>query len=139
MFCAEILSDIVFPRPRRHRTGPFSWAPRRRLRSEERPMLTQDCDTRSEDPPPTAARARPAGLTIRASEPTDWQELAALIQLPRVRWGTLRLPFVSADETRKWLEKPSEGRVQIVAMLDGKIVGTAGLTRDKGRRSHVGS
>jgi putative acetyltransferase len=102
-------------------------------------MLTQDCETRSEDPPPAAARARPAGLTIRASEPTDWQALAALIQLPRVRWGTLRLPFVSADETRKWLEKPSEGRVQIVAMLDEKIVGTANLTRQQGRRGHVGS
>jgi putative acetyltransferase len=102
-------------------------------------MLTQDCETRSEDPPPAVARARPAGLTIRASEPGDWQGIAALIQLPRVRWGTLRLPYVSAEETRKWLEKPSEGRVQIVAMLDEKIVGTANLTRQQGRRSHVGS
>lgn len=102
-------------------------------------MLTQDCEIRSEDTPPAAARAGTAGLTIRASEPGDWQELAALIQLPRVRWGTLRMPFVSAEETRKWLEKPSEGRVQIVAVLDGKIVGTANLTRQQGRRGHVGS
>ena len=60
-------------------------------------MLTQDCEIRSEDTPPAAARAGTAGLTIRASEPGDWQELAAFIQLPRVRWGTLRMPFVSAE------------------------------------------
>jgi putative acetyltransferase len=102
-------------------------------------MLTQDCETRTEDPPPAVAPARPAGLTIRASEPTDWQGLSALIRLPCVRWGTLQLPYVSAEETRKWLEKPPEGRVRIVALLDEKIVGTANLTRQQGRRSHVGS
>ena len=102
-------------------------------------MLTQDRETRSENPPPAVACARPARLTIRASEPGDWQGLAAFIQLPRVRWGTLRLPYVSAEETRKWLEEPPEGRVQIVAVLDEKIVGTANLTRHQGRRSHVGS
>jgi L-phenylalanine/L-methionine N-acetyltransferase len=89
----------------------------------------------TQDPP---AAHPPAGLIIRASEPSDCQELAALMQLPRVRWGTLRLPFVSAEETRKWLERPSEGRVSIVAILDGRLIGTAGLTPQKGRRSHVG-
>jgi putative acetyltransferase len=101
-------------------------------------MLTRDPTDPSDDPPPAAARARPAGLLIRAREPGDWQEIAALIELPRVRWGTLRLPFVSAEETRKWSEKPNEGIVSIVAVLNGHIVGTAGLHRDKGRRDHVG-
>jgi L-phenylalanine/L-methionine N-acetyltransferase len=86
---------------------------------------------------PPAARA-PAGLIIRAVEPSDAQEVAALMQLPRVRWGTLRLPFVSAEETRKWLEKPADGQVSIVAVLDGRLVGSAGLFRQKVRRSHVG-
>jgi L-phenylalanine/L-methionine N-acetyltransferase len=101
-------------------------------------MLTRDSSAPSDDPPLAPARAHPAGLTIRAREPSDWQEIAALRQLPRVRWGTLALPFVSEDATRKFLENPPEGRTGIVAVLDGKIVGTADLTRDKGRRSHVG-
>jgi len=101
-------------------------------------MLTRDSSSPSDDPPLAAARAQPAGLVIRAREPTDWQEFAALMQLPRVRWGTLRLPFVSAEETRKWMEKQAEGHVGIVATLDGHIVGSAGIHREKGRRDHVG-
>jgi putative acetyltransferase len=101
-------------------------------------MSTDTLETRADDPASAPARARPAGLTIRAREPGDWQEIAALRQLPRVRWGTLATPFVSGDATRKFLENPPEGRTGIVAMLDGTIVGTADLTRDKGRRSHVG-
>jgi len=99
-------------------------------------MLTNE--TTSEDPFPAAARARPAGLTLRAREPSDWQEIAALLQLPRVRWGTLRLPFVSAEETRKWMEKAPDGHVGIVAVLDWRLVGSADITRSKGRRDHVG-
>jgi putative acetyltransferase len=98
----------------------------------------QTNDTTPEDPLPAAARARPAGLTLRAREPTDWQEVAALMQLPRVRWGTLRLPFVSAEETRKWMEKAPEGHVGVVAVLDGRLVGSADILRGKGRRDHVG-
>ena len=101
-------------------------------------MSTDTLETRSDEPAPPPARARPAGVTIRAREPSDWQEIAALLQLPRVRWGTLRLPFVSGEAVRKFLESPTEGRTGIVAVLDGKIVGTADVTRDKGRRDHVG-
>jgi putative acetyltransferase len=98
-------------------------------------MPTDDADSLPKKP----AGVVPAGLTIRAREPSDWQEIAALMQLPRVRWGTLRLPFTSAEETRKWVEQPREGHVAIVAVLDQHIVGTAGIVRDKGRRDHVGS
>jgi len=102
-------------------------------------MLTEPPSSLSADPAAAPACACPSGLTIRAREPADWQEIAALRQLPRVRWGTLATPFVSGDATRKFLESPSEGRTAIVAMLDGKMVGTADLTRDsKGRRNHVG-
>jgi putative acetyltransferase len=101
-------------------------------------MLTRDASAPSEEPPPAAARAQPIGLAIRAREPSDWQAIAALRALPRVRWGTLALPFVSEDATRKFLENPPEGRTGIVAVSEGKIVGTADLTRDKDRRGHVG-
>jgi L-phenylalanine/L-methionine N-acetyltransferase len=102
----------------------------------ERSVTTTNESSRPEDLP-AAARAALAGLTIRAREPGDCQELAALMQLPRVRWGTLRLPFTSAEETRKWIERPADGSVAIVAVLDGQLVGADDLMPQKGRRSHI--
>jgi putative acetyltransferase len=90
-------------------------------------------------PPPPRPGARPAaGLTIRAREPEDCAAIAELVSLPRVRWGTLRLPFTSREDVRQWMEKAPAGHLQIVALLDGRLVGTAGVHPDKGRRSHVG-
>ena len=91
-------------------------------------------DTEPCDGPPD----RLAGLVIRAREPSDWREIYALTQLPRVRWGTLRLPYADPELTRKWLETPREGHVGIVAVLDECIVGSADITQHKGRRSHAG-
>ena len=88
--------------------------------------------------PLPAARKGPPGLIVRAREPGDWEALSALMQLPRVRWGTLRLPFTSADETRKWIERPADGSVFIVATLDDRLIGAASMIRYKGRRDHVG-
>jgi putative acetyltransferase len=90
-------------------------------------------DERSTTPSPP----RPPELTIRARAASDWQEIAALVALPKVCFGTLRLPYTNPEETRRWLEKSSEG-TSIVATLDGKIVSTAGITQYKGRRSHAG-
>jgi putative acetyltransferase len=88
--------------------------------------------------PPDNPRDRVAGLSIRARDPTDWRELYALTQLPRVRWGTLRLPFANPELTRKWVETPRDGHVGIVAVLDERIVGSADVTQYQGRRSHAG-
>ena len=96
---------------------------------------------RTNDAAATANDARPdalAGLTIRAREPSDCAEVAAMLQLPRVRWGTLQLPYVSAAERRKQIENAPEGQVMIVAILDGRLVGSADIVRGKGRRSHIG-
>ena len=89
--------------------------------------------------PPAGERRERASVTIRAQEPADYQAIGALMQLPKVRAGTLRLPYTSAEETRKWLEKPADGHVGIVAVLEGRIVGCAGMTPSKGRRSHAAS
>jgi L-phenylalanine/L-methionine N-acetyltransferase len=79
----------------------------------------------------------PATVIIRAREPGDWEEIAQLTELPKVLWGTLRLPFTSKEHWRRMMEGPQEGRTGIVAMLDGHIVGSAGFQQSKGRRSHV--
>jgi L-phenylalanine/L-methionine N-acetyltransferase len=78
------------------------------------------------------------GLTIRAREPEDCEAVADLMALPKVRFGTLRLPFQSRAATRKWIETHSEGRTAIVAVLEGRLVGEAGIEQYKGRRSHAG-
>ena len=78
------------------------------------------------------------GFTIRAREPSDWQDIAVLMELPKVRWGTLRLPFTSKEQWRKKMENPPDEMTGIVAVLDGQIVGSAGIMQNKGRRRHVG-
>jgi putative acetyltransferase len=80
-----------------------------------------------------------AGLVIRARELDDWRDIANLMALPKIRHGTLRLPFASPEQTRKWIETTSEDHTSIVAVLDGRLVGSAGVVQFKGRRSHVGS
>jgi putative acetyltransferase len=96
------------------------------------------------DPSPVPPHGRPAarpavaGLMIRAVEPGDLAGFAELMGLPKVRWGTRRLPFESQDQYRKWLESPPEGTTTIVAVLDGRIVGSADVVQYKGRRRHAG-
>jgi putative acetyltransferase len=79
------------------------------------------------------------GLLIRAREPEDCAAIAELVSQPGVRWGTLRLPFTSREETRQWIAQTPAGSLQIVALLDGRLVGTAGIIAGKGRRSHAGA
>jgi L-phenylalanine/L-methionine N-acetyltransferase len=85
-----------------------------------------------------AAPSPIAGLIIRAQEPSDFPGVAALLDLPKVRWGTLRLPFTSQEFWRKRMENPSEDRTSIVAVLDGGVVGAASIWQNMGRRRHVG-
>jgi putative acetyltransferase len=93
-----------------------------------------------EKPAPPSGAPKPgiAGLTIRACEPGDWPDMAVLMDLPRVRWGTMRLPFTSKDQWRRMMENAPDGMTSIVAVLDGRLVGNAGVRQLKGRRSHVG-
>src|SRR5204862_7920323 len=128
-WCATASRNHPKPRPRRQPDGAFLLSA---LRLPAHPMeeaMATDADH---------SRAPAAGLTIRAREPDDWEAIADLMALPKVRFGTLRLPFQSRDATRKWLEKVSEGHTGIVAVLDGRIVGSAGVDQYKGRRNHVG-
>lgn len=79
------------------------------------------------------------GVEIRAAGPSDAEGIALIANLPGFRTGTLRLPFQSIEETRQWLEKPASGSISLVAVLDGKIVGNAGLRRHDGRQIHTGN
>lgn len=79
---------------------------------------------------------RPENLVIRAVEPADAEGLTRLQNMPGFRFGTLRTPFQRLETTKRWLESLGTESTVIVATLNEKIVGNAGLLRHTGRRSH---
>src|SRR5262245_28372076 len=103
---------------------------------EGHPMADQS--NRVPAPPARLVSDRITGLTIRALELDDTEVVAELLSLPLVRWGTPGLPFARREQTRQWIANLPEGSLQTVAILDGRLVGTAGINRAKGRCSHVG-
>ena len=87
---------------------------------------------------PNSRMAPPlAGLLIRAARVIDFEAIAAISAMPSFRAGTLRLPFQSADLTRKFLESQGENDLSLVAERDGVVVGSAGWRRFAGRRLHA--
>jgi putative acetyltransferase len=78
-------------------------------------------------------------IQIRPVEPEDWPDVAEVWDQPAVIAGTLQLPFRSKAFQRKRLEETPAGRVvHLAAVIEGKLVGTAGLVRYEHRRAHVG-
>ena len=63
--------------------------------------------------------------------------VAAIVAMPGSRHGTLRLPFRSPEETRRFLDSIGPDDLMLVAERDGAILGTAGWRRANGRRAHV--
>jgi putative acetyltransferase len=87
---------------------------------------------------PPSQRPREADLVIRAMRQSDAEGLNALQNLPGFRFGTLRLPYQSVEDARKFIERQAAGHLGIVALVEDRIVGSAGLERLTGRRSHAG-
>lgn len=85
----------------------------------------------------TLSRPAPPGLLIRAVRPDDAEALTRLASLPGFRAGTLRPPHPRVDQTRRWLEGLGPDGLHVVAVLDGEVVGSAGLDRCRGRRAHA--
>ena len=66
---------------------------------------------------------------IRAAEPDDVGALTDIMNQPRAVWGTLQRPYMSVAERRKRLETPPTGTTQLVAAIDGSVIGTASVHR----------
>jgi L-phenylalanine/L-methionine N-acetyltransferase len=83
-----------------------------------------------------------ADITIRAIELRDWEALYALQQCPKVRLGTLKMPYRSAADTKRRLEKAleSESLYRLVAIetATGRLVGVITLSQLISSRQHVG-
>ena len=79
-------------------------------------------------------------ITIRALEVSDSDALFALQQYPKVRRGTLKMPYRSAAETRQKLENRPDSLYWLVAIEEaqGQLVGTISLAQGKLSRRHAG-
>ncbi|HSG65120.1 MAG TPA: GNAT family N-acetyltransferase, partial [Gammaproteobacteria bacterium] len=79
-------------------------------------------------------------VEIRRAEPADYEALREVHAQPRVIWGTLQLPFPSAEVWRKLLAEQPDSHYTLCASIDGTVVGSLGLRMiDRSpRRRHAG-
>ncbi len=79
-------------------------------------------------------------ITIRHTEPSDYEAVQRIFSNPKVVWGTLQLPFPSIEFWRKRLAEPPEGMFSLVGCAEGEVVGQLGLHTfpTHPRRRHVG-
>lgn len=79
-------------------------------------------------------------ISIRRAEPTDYEAICQIFAGPQVVWGTLQLPFPSAESWRKRLADPPEGIFSLVASAESEVVGQLDLYTFPlhPRRRHVG-
>jgi putative acetyltransferase len=92
-------------------------------------------------PPPPLPTERPEGrvqVRVRGSSGEDWEAFHAIWSQPSVYWGTLAVPYQSAEFDRQRVQYPPERFWPLAAELDGRVVGSSGLFVDELNRSHVG-
>lgn len=79
-------------------------------------------------------------ISIRRSEPSDYEAVHRIFCGPRVVWGTLQLPYPSAEFWRKRLAEPPEGTYWLVACVEQEVIGHLGLHTfpNHPRRRHIG-
>lgn len=78
-------------------------------------------------------------FVIRRAEPEDFRDLQRIHEQPRAIWGTLQMPYPSAQTWRQRLEQAVGGHYTLVACARDSIVGSLGLSVQERspRRAHV--
>src|SRR4051812_18227465 len=66
-------------------------------------------------------------ITIRRTEPSDFEAIHAIFMGAQAIWGTLQLPFPSAEQWRKRLAEPDAALFSLVACADAEVIGQLGL------------
>ncbi len=64
---------------------------------------------------------------IRRMEPGDYEAVYRIFSGPRAVWGTLQVPFPSAETWRKRLAEPRDGSYQLAACAGDEFVGQLGV------------
>lgn len=75
-------------------------------------------------------------ITIRALESSDTDALADIMSLPGVRRGTLSVGYRSPEQLKAWYEGHIKSSVSVCAIIDGRMVGHAGLEIQRPSRAH---
>ncbi|HEX9765482.1 MAG TPA: GNAT family N-acetyltransferase, partial [Nitriliruptorales bacterium] len=77
---------------------------------------------------------------VRHTEPGDYEAVSRIFSGPKAVYGTMQLPFPSAERWRKRLADPQDGVYGLVACLHDEVVANLGLTTFPlhARRRHVG-
>jgi L-phenylalanine/L-methionine N-acetyltransferase len=80
-------------------------------------------------------------ITVRRTEPDDFEALQRVFGDPRVIAGTLQLPLPSAEMWRQRLWEREEGLFSLVACVEDEVVGEISLhaTPTRWRMRHVAS
>ncbi len=82
----------------------------------------------------------PATIQIRALEAGDFDDVAEIFAQPLALWGTLQTPYVGVEARRARHLSLPPGHTIVGAVIDGKVIGTAGLHPEANRRrAHVAS
>jgi L-phenylalanine/L-methionine N-acetyltransferase len=77
-------------------------------------------------------------VTVRRTEPEDYEALHRIFGGPRAVAGTMQMPLPSAERGRRRLAEPQEGLFSLVACVDGEVVGSLGLEAStRWRMRHV--
>lgn len=78
-------------------------------------------------------------ITIRATEPADFDAIRETMAQPLAYAGTLQVPMPSAEMWKKRLAESPASDHALVAEVDGKVVGNIGLhaIQKSRRRAHV--
>jgi putative acetyltransferase len=80
-----------------------------------------------------------SGLEIRPVRPDDAEGMYLLRRLPSSVDGTLGIPSVRLSETLHRIDSLGPNDHSFVAVLDGQVVGMAGLHVGTGKLRHTGS
>ena len=80
-------------------------------------------------------------ITIRRTEPADFEALQQVYSAPQAIWGTLQMPYPSAAQWKKKIENTPDDLISLVACVDDEqlVVGSITVgTNKRARRKHVG-
>ena len=81
-----------------------------------------------------------APITIRRAEPSDFEAAQRIFSGLKVIWGTLQIPFPSAEVWRKRFAEPPEGLFMLAACAGDEMVGQLAVhtSPSRPRRRHAG-
>jgi putative acetyltransferase len=77
-------------------------------------------------------------ILVRALEPDDLPAVTEVMNQSRAVWGTLQVPYVSVETRQKRHLATSADHTLLVAVIDRKVIGIAGLhPMEARRRAHA--